>query len=356
MKTKVPISTIEKRLRELGISQRDLPMSTVRRWSAEGLLPKPKTYYTSVTGGPGKRAFWPVETAEQAAAVWYLRHADMKWTTSTKRSLLAAKKVVEDFYSSVRTLNRALDRFANRRDAEGSKRLQLAYRAFNRLLAKVDVPPNRYFPDGARGAMYGGYELHPLVVNWIVALEKIRHDYPLSQPARVSFNWNRHAVSESEVRVRYDGVSVEPAADNTLIRHMGTTENAKRVLRTRLANQTDRDLSHNEFTPALQGKLTPERETKFRVAEQDNVSVDIERQQITIVDAKTRRKTVIDLSGSGVELISRAQATRKMSPPPKRNSGAKPEPKGREEPKKPSASTKQKRRASLRTLTNNARV
>ncbi len=298
MPTMVPIKEIERRLRELGISQRELPMSTVRRWSAEGLLPRPDTYYTSISGGPGKHALWPLETVEHAAAVYYLRHSDVKWAKSSKENLLRAKQFVDEFYASVDKFNRVLAQYPSPRDEAASKKLMAAHSAIDRVLKKVDVPPNQYFPNGARGMMYGSYELHPLIVSWIVALEKIRHHYTLFKPARASFNWNRHAVSDLETILRYDGVSVEPAEDNTLSRHMGATERAKQIMRARIPPATEPSVE-----PSLQGEPTLEREKIIKVAEKDNISVDIGRQWIIITNPKTRKKTIIDLSESGVELV-----------------------------------------------------
>ena len=55
----VRIDEVEKRLRSLGITEAELPINTVRRWSAAKLLPKPESIYHAPEGGPGRYGEWP---------------------------------------------------------------------------------------------------------------------------------------------------------------------------------------------------------------------------------------------------------------------------------------------------------
>lgn len=60
------------RFRELGF---ELPHSSIKRWSRQGLLPQPTVAMSRGTGGGrGRAADWPEKTVEQAAAIYSIRN------------------------------------------------------------------------------------------------------------------------------------------------------------------------------------------------------------------------------------------------------------------------------------------
>jgi hypothetical protein len=174
-----------------------IPPGTLRRWAYEGLIRGSKP-----EGQKGKRGSfdaWPSETVEDAAAIYTLRHSHLPWTkpNTPKAKLLAAKKIVDQFYASFDYFRKAGD-------------LKVLMDQFDKLLKPA--PALFFLPQSVNGVMFGGLELEPLVVTWIVTLEKIRHNKPLSEPIGVIFNVKSHVLAEngSEVfKPAFQGITFE---------------------------------------------------------------------------------------------------------------------------------------------------
>jgi len=200
----------------------EIPKGTLRRWAFENLIPssKPK----GQKGTRGRFVSWPQDTVEQAVAVYVLRHTKIPWAKTTREPLLAAKSVVDRFYAVISDFCET--------------EIPNVLRKLDELLEPVE---SSFFaaPEG-KGYMYGGVTLNPLIVTWITTLEKVRHNRPVFEPAKVVFNWNWHVVHEGGedlLKMKYDGVSFEPSDGDTISRHRGHTPEALKKRRERLLDR-----------------------------------------------------------------------------------------------------------------------
>jgi hypothetical protein len=247
--------TLHKRLSALGIT---IPEGTLRRWVHEGILPRPGSLHKGKGGGAGRFSDWPEETVERAAVVYSLRHSDTRWAKPTAQAIIETKKVVDEFYTIIRESDETSD-------------VNLPDRLFS-LLTWVETS------DGKRGMMYASYDLHPLVVIWIAILEKIRNNKLLSEHYKATFRWTRRSVkteSGEVFRLVYKGVTLATS---------------------------DRDSFGFTFDRAAEQR--PKKRT-FNVSSNWNfVSIDVNKQIITITDPETRGITIIDLKSSDYELFN----------------------------------------------------
>ena len=83
---------LQERLKETGIQS--LPIGTLRRWAAEGLIERP----VRETRSPkrGRFAEWPEKALEDAVASWMVRYSDPVWGPPSKTHLLNIKNVAEE--------------------------------------------------------------------------------------------------------------------------------------------------------------------------------------------------------------------------------------------------------------------
>jgi len=247
--------TLHKRLSALGIT---IPEGTLRRWAYEGILPRPGSLHKGKGGGSGRFSDWPEETVERAAVVYVLRHSDTKWAKPTAQAIIETKKVVDKFYDVIR-------------ESEETSDVNILDR-LSALLTWVEMS------DGKRGMMYASYDLHPLVVIWMATLEKIRNNKLLSEHYKATFHWTRRSdetESREIVRLDYQGVTFATS------------------------NRDSFGFTFDRATEQLQKKRT------FNVNSNWNyVSVDVNKQIITITDPETREITIIDLKSSDYELFN----------------------------------------------------
>lgn len=253
--------TLHKRLRTLGIT---IPEGTLRRWVHEGIIPRPSSKHKGIGGGSGRFSDWPEETVERAAIVYVLRHSDTAWAKPTAQAIIETKKVVDKFYAIIRESKETGD---------------------VSLLEKLDALLIwEETPDGKRGMMYASYGLHPLVVIWIAALEKIRNNNALSEHYEVTFNWTRRNVeteSGKVVRLVYEGVTLGPSDKDSL------GYNYDRASEYRLKKRI--------FTLGTSWEC---------------VSVDANKHIITITDPETSEITVVDLKNTGYVVIDTKKRAR----------------------------------------------
>ena len=149
--------------------------------------------------------------------------------------------------------------------------------------------------DGTLVLMYGGALLYPLFITWIATLEKIRFNKPLSEPFKVVFSWNHHIVydegGKKSIQLKFDGVNLQPADQDTISRHFGRTPEVLEKLLGR--KPTDWDKAKQE------GKVISfDKNTNW-----DNIEFDVENQQIIIRDPDKKDITIIDLKKSGLTLF-----------------------------------------------------
>jgi len=270
----VRIDEVEKRLRSLGITEAELPINTVRRWSAAKLLPKPESIYHAPEGGPGRYGEWPPETVEQAAAIHMARNS--LETATIKRVKLTmlkeAKRLVDGFYAFVDEFNRT-----------GDPQVLLK---FDTLQKEVELP------DGKRGVVFGGWDFNTLVVTWIATLEKVRHNQPLFEPKTVRFSWNWHVVREfglEDLKIMYDGVTFESSDEDAIGRHVGHTREALAKLRaTWPANRM-----------GLHRAEIIDKDTDWK-----RIQIDLDKQLVVIERPGTEDLLIVDLTGSGFRICT----------------------------------------------------
>ena len=268
------IDEVEKRLRSLGIGEAELPINTVRRWSAAKLLPKPESIYHTPEGGPGRYGEWPAETVEQAAAIHMARNSlETATINRVKLSMLKeAKRLVDAFYAF-------FDEFSQTGDPQ-------VLNKFDTLLAPVELP------DGMSGAVFGGWDLNTLVVTWIATLEKVRHGESLFEPKTVRFSWNWHVVHEAgreDLKMMYDGVTFESSHEDAVGRHVGYTRAAFDKLRaTWPANRM-----------GLHRADIIDKDTDW-----DRIHIDTDKQLVTVEFPKTEDLLIVDLTGSGFKICA----------------------------------------------------
>ncbi|MGB7901435.1 MAG: hypothetical protein WCG09_03220 [Halobacteriota archaeon] len=255
----------------------EVPKGTLRRWAWQGLIPAPKPIGRK--GERGRFVSWPLETVEQAAAVYVVRHTDVRWAKTTKDALLAAKDVADHFYATI-------NKFVETGDTNTLLKL-------NHFLKPAKAP--LFASDGGVG-WHGGFALHPLVVTWIATLEKIRHNQPVYEPMSVRFHWNYHLVIEGGqeiLKIRYDGVTLAPFVCDSLGQQYGHTPAAFEKRRGKKPTDWEKDKSEGNV-------LTFGQNTDW-----DNVKFDVKNQRISVTDPFKKSTTVIDLKSYGLMLISR---------------------------------------------------
>jgi hypothetical protein len=272
--TNVRIDKVEKKLRSLGIGEAELPINTVRRWSAAKLLPKPESIYHAPKGGAGRYGEWPPETVEQAAAIHMARNS--LETATIKRVKLTmlrkAKRLVDAFYAFVDEFNQTSD--------------PQVLLKFDTLHTEVELP------NGKRGVVFGGWDLNTLVVTWIATLEKVRHGQPLFEPKTVRFSWNWHVVRElgrEDLKMTYDGVTFESSDADAVGRHVGHTREALAKLRA--------------TWPA--SRMGPQRaEIIDKDTDWHRIQIDLDKQLVVVERPGTEDLLVINLTGSGFRMCT----------------------------------------------------
>ena len=170
------IEAITQKLRALGVT---VPAGTIRRWSAEGLVPAPQRVQNPA--GRGRLSDWPEATVEEAAAVWALRHLNTKVAAPTVDVITRVKRLVPQVYD-----------------------------------APWELRAWAITPDGRRGIYLASAELHPHLVLWVITLEKVRHGWPIVKPARLTVVWIRGVNPDGTRLMRFEGMALEEADENGL--------------------------------------------------------------------------------------------------------------------------------------------
>ena len=193
---------LDAKLRAVGVI---VPDGTIRRWAFQDkLVARPKRYWVK-GGGKGRRTDWPEEAFEDVAVVFVLRNSYTYWAKPRTEALREAKEFVSKFYEIIDKSRRTSD--------------TSVVNELDQQLVWVEITPNKYFAEGGRGMMHGDYQLHPLIVQWIITLEKLRNGKPLFEPGEVTLTWHRAATSDGARQLIYDGVSIEASKADQLSRH-----------------------------------------------------------------------------------------------------------------------------------------
>ncbi len=165
------IVDVTDKLRTLGVT---IPAGTIRRWSAEGLLPAPQRVQNPA--GRGRLSDWPDATVEEAAAVWALRHLNTKVAAPTVDVIVQVKRLVSLVYD-----------------------------------APWELRTWAVAPDGKRGIYLGSPALHPHLLLWVITVEKVRHYWPIVKPARVTMVWTREVAPDGTRAMRFEGITLAEA-------------------------------------------------------------------------------------------------------------------------------------------------
>lgn len=177
-----------------------VPSGTLRRWAYEGLIPGPEE--EGKRGRRGRFCNWSREALEQAAVIYTLRHSSVPWGDTKTKFLLAAKQAVDKYYQSLADFCETRDRAA-------------VTKAYLESQKKVSAPWLSFSGKSpTEGYMFGDAKLHPLIVTWIVTLEKMRHGKPLAEPFEVVFTVDPQVVyikSEITMNPTFEGVTLEPS-------------------------------------------------------------------------------------------------------------------------------------------------
>jgi len=162
---------LQERLKETGIQS--LPIGTLRRWAAEGLIEHPVR--ESRPPKRGRFAEWPEKALEDAVASWMVRYSDPVWGPPSKTHLLKIKDVAEQ-----------LQEAPWKQCGIGLRRIP-------------DNPPYHIFEeqrhspyvaeDIGGNSEYISFTPHQLVSKWLAAVEKVRRKSPLRDSVIVIYDW-----------------------------------------------------------------------------------------------------------------------------------------------------------------------
>ncbi len=179
------IKTVTDKLSVLGLT---IPAGTLRRWAAEGIVSAPRR--TPNPRGRGRLSDWPDKVVEEAAACWVLRHLGMRWAKPTVENIKRVRALVHQLYQS-----------------------------------PIGLWKPGVLPDGRRGMFLFSYELHPLAVSWAVTIEKVRHNWRILKPARVTFSWTVEGTTlDRTLKLTLADVAVNDADRDTLEVHSTRTD------------------------------------------------------------------------------------------------------------------------------------
>lgn len=161
---------LQERLKETGIQS--LPIGTLRRWAAEGLIERPVR--ESRPPKRGRFAEWPEKALEDAVATWVVRYSDPVLGPPSKTHLLGIKKAAEEL------------------QAAPWKHCEIGLRQI------PDDPPwytfeplwySSYIADAGASDEYILVTPHELVSKWLAAVEKVRRRAPLRDSAIFVYDW-----------------------------------------------------------------------------------------------------------------------------------------------------------------------
>jgi hypothetical protein len=180
------------RLLQLGA---DVPLSTLRRWTSEGLIPKPVQYYKprkrqvghpkrESEAHPGRFSYWTEESLEAAAAVWAIRHLARPTEWSEDQMLLVTETSQKDVSKG-----------------DIMRGQEMAHSLHPLLYTDCKEAANRFraylWPGGFSSQEedhpkildFGENRLYSLIPLSIHATEKVRHHIALNTPINISYEW-----------------------------------------------------------------------------------------------------------------------------------------------------------------------
>lgn len=172
---------LAERLQELQIQ---LPIGTLRRWAAEGLIEGPKR--GSRPSRRGRFGDWPEKSLEDAVATWMVRHTDPVSGPPSKKYLLNIKKVAEELqvapWKHCRIGIRELP------EMPPIEEIDVATEPASNVLEEAG-----YTPYVTSDIMWRddciSFRPHELVAKWLAGVEKVRRGEPLRDSFYFVYDW-----------------------------------------------------------------------------------------------------------------------------------------------------------------------
>jgi len=176
---------LQVRLRQVGVVVKD---GTLRRWATTDLIDGPKRF--SKQRRRGQFWDWPEQSVEDAAAVWALKNLDTYWANPNHDTIRRVKNKAKELHE-LYTRHLTLDKL------QGDE-----YRK--------DVTP-----EGETGTFVHSYDLHPLIILWIITVEKVRHKAAVEEKRLLTFCWMKQTV-QGQAKLTFRGVKLEKSDQNEL--------------------------------------------------------------------------------------------------------------------------------------------
>lgn len=182
------------RFRELGF---ELPHSSIKRWSLQGILPQPKIAPSrGVGGGRGRTADWPEATVGQAAAIYAIRNQE--YPGQKKR---IAPKTVTTIRSFANTFFLWLEDLRDNNDDPQLNEFS------NRFFTPIDVKiPSQYVKETDRRNNKGEVwtwrlalfdeAREALAAKWIATVEKVALGIPVTTHVTIRYYFGRFMPKE----------------------------------------------------------------------------------------------------------------------------------------------------------------
>jgi hypothetical protein len=221
------------RLLQLGA---DVPLSTLRRWASEELIPKPVQYYKprkkrwgrpkkvkgkELQGDPGRFSYWAQESLEAAARVWAIRHLARPTEWSEDHMLLVTETSQKDVSK-----------------ADIVRGQEMARRLHTLLYTDCKEAANRFrkflWPNGFPSSEenqpkilnFGENRLYHLIPMCIHATESVRHHIALNTPLSITYEWAiREDGSSAWSRMHIERASAFRAKITLKTTHLTPCEN-----------------------------------------------------------------------------------------------------------------------------------
>lgn len=188
---------LRQRLKKLGV---DVTDRTLISWREAGFITgptleekpprRPGRKKADYVKKPGPNYKWPSETLKEAAAVWALKNSDIYLRRPDPETILRAKHKATELHK----------RYTVTLDLESLPGDEY----------RTDVTPN-----GETRTFLHSYDLQSLIVVWITAVEKVRHNVPIREDRKVTFDWARETV-QGEANLMFRGVRLEESDSNDL--------------------------------------------------------------------------------------------------------------------------------------------
>jgi hypothetical protein len=170
----------------------ELPHSSVKRWSRQGLLPQPDvTTSRGLSGGRGRAADWPKATVKQAAAIYAIRNQE--YPGKKKR---IAPKTVAAIRGFANTFFEWLEKYRDNIDDPQLNEFS------NRFFTPIDVKvPSEYVKETDRRNIKGEVRTwrlalfdearEALAAKWIASVEKAALDIRVTTPVTIRYYFGR---------------------------------------------------------------------------------------------------------------------------------------------------------------------